>query len=254
MTDTRVSRFAGRDGHELAFQETGEGRPLILLHGFMGTGSHWLEYGTATGLAEHGRRLVLPDLRAHGANAAPDDPAYYPQDVLVEDLLALIEQLGVEEGGYDLGGYSLGARVATRALARGARPGRAMLAGQGLSQVSGPQQQSANYRTLSTLVHGERPERGTVEEQIASWVGKLGHDPRVLLHVLDSLVPTPEEELRRVETPALVVIGAEDHGHNTADALAAALPQARFLSVPGDHGTALSAPEFIAAFDEFFAV
>ena len=35
-----VYRFAGRDGVELACRETGSGRPLVLLHGFMGAGSH----------------------------------------------------------------------------------------------------------------------------------------------------------------------------------------------------------------------
>jgi len=34
-----VSRFAGHDGAQLAYREIGSGRPLILLHGFMGTGS-----------------------------------------------------------------------------------------------------------------------------------------------------------------------------------------------------------------------
>ena len=59
-------RFAGRDGVELACSETGSGRPLILLHGFMGAGSHWLENGKVDALAEHGYRVVLPDLRGHG--------------------------------------------------------------------------------------------------------------------------------------------------------------------------------------------
>jgi pimeloyl-ACP methyl ester carboxylesterase len=46
-----VYRFAGRDGVELACRETGCGRPLVLLHGFMGAGSHMLNYGRAGGFA-----------------------------------------------------------------------------------------------------------------------------------------------------------------------------------------------------------
>jgi pimeloyl-ACP methyl ester carboxylesterase len=42
-----ISRFAGQDGAQLAYQETGSGRPLILLHGYMGTGSDWLDRGPA---------------------------------------------------------------------------------------------------------------------------------------------------------------------------------------------------------------
>lgn len=170
----------------------------------------------------------------------------------MDDTLALIEALGLDDGDYDLAGYSLGARVALRALVRGARPGRAVPAGQGLSQVCGPQQRSSNHRLLTALVRGEPIEPGSPDAQAAYWlVTRSGADPRVLLHILDSLVPTPRDALRRVDTPALVVVGDADDGHASADELAAALPDARFAQVPGDHWFALGAPEFAEAIAEF---
>src|ERR1700733_12580308 len=144
-------RFAGRDGVDLAWSETGAGRPLILLHGFMGAGSLWLEQTNVDVLAQQGNRLVLPDLRGHGGSAKPHDPAAYPPDVLADDGLALIEHLGLGDGDYDLGGYSLGARIVVRMLARGAKPGRAIVAGQGLAKVSGPPGGGANHRVLTAL-------------------------------------------------------------------------------------------------------
>jgi len=252
VTDTRVPRFTGRDGLEPAYRETGQGRPLVLLHGFAGSAAHWLEYGPAPALMEADRwRLILPDLRGHGASPSPADPAYYPPDVLVDDLLALIETLGLDDGGYDLAGYSLGARVALRALVRGARPGRAVLAGQGLTQVCGPQQQSSNHRLLTALVRGERIDPDSPDGQSAYWLTHSGAEPQVLLHVLDSLVPTPQDALRSVDTPALVVVGDADHGHASADEFAAALPDARFARVPGDHWSAFGAPEFARVIAEF---
>jgi pimeloyl-ACP methyl ester carboxylesterase len=255
MSDASVSRFVGRDALEPAYRQFGEGRPLILLHGFAGTGLQWLEHGPAHALTAQGRwRLILPDLRGHGESPRPTDPASYPPDVLVDDLLALIGALGLDDGGYDLVGYSLGARIALRALVRGARPGRAVLAGQGLAQVCGPQQQSANHRLFSALVRGESFEPGSPDAQAAYWlVTRSGADPRVLLHVLDSLVPTPRDALRSVRTAALVVVGDADHGHASADELAGALPDARFVRVPGDHWFAFTAPEFAQAIVEFLA-
>ena len=50
-----------------------------------------------------------------------------------------------------------------------------------------------------------------------------------------------------------MLIGAEDDGHATADALAAALPEGRFARVPGTHFTAMSSPELTAAMVEFLA-
>ena len=245
-------RFAGRDGVELACREAGSGRPLILLHGFMGMGSHWLEYGQAGAFAEQGFRVVLPDFRGHGDSAKPHDPAAYPPDVLADDGLALVEHLGLGDGEYDLGGYSLGARIVVRMLARGAKPGRAIVAGQGLAKVSGPQGGGANHRALTALVDGVAIEPESPDARIAHWISMVGADPQVLLHVLDSLVPTPEVALRQITVPTLVAIGDRDE-RSDADELAALLSDARCVRVPGDHGSAFAAPELASAIASFLA-
>ncbi len=188
--------------------ETGSGRPLILLHGFMGAGTHMID-GWARMFVEQGRRVVLPDFRGHGDSAKPHDPAAYPLDVLADDGLALVEHLGLDDGDYDLGGYSLGARIVLRMLVRGAKPGRAIVAGQGLAKVSGPQGE-ASYRVLSAVVDGVAIEPGSRDALIAQWISKLGVDLRALLLVLDSLVPTPADALRQITVPALVAIGDRD--------------------------------------------
>lgn len=244
-------RFAGRDGVELGCRETGSGRPLILLHGFMGAGSHMLD-GWAGTFVEQGRRVVLPDFRGHGDGAKPHDPAAYPPDVLADDGLALVEYLGLGDGDYDLGGYSLGARIVLRMLVRGAKPGRAIVAGQGLAKVSGPQGGGVSYRVLTALVDGVAIEPGSRDALIAQWLSKLGADPRALLHVLDSLVPTPEDALRQITIPALVAIGDRDE-RSDADELAARLGDARFVRVPGGHESAFAAPELAAAMAAFLA-
>jgi len=158
-------RFVGRDGAELAFYEIGSGRPLILLHGFMGSSTQMLD-GWARIFVEQGRRVVLPDFRGHGDSAKPHDPTAYPPDVLADDGLALVEHLGLSDGDYDLGGYSRGARIVLRMLVRGAKPDRAMVAGQGLTKVSGPQGE-ASRRVLTALADGVAIEPGSREALIA---------------------------------------------------------------------------------------
>jgi len=247
-----VYRFAGRDGAELACRETGSGRPLVLLHGFMGAGSHMLSYGRVGGLAGQGHRLIVPDFRGHGDSAKPHDPAAYPPDVLADDGLALIAHLGLGDGDYDLGGYSLGGRIVVRMLARGARPGRAIVAGQGLAKVSGPQGGGTNHRVLTMLAGGTAIEPGSPEARTAHWISESGADPVALLHVLNSLVPTPADALRQIAIPTLVAIGDKDE-RSDADELAALLPDARFVRVPGDHASAFAAPELTAAIAAFLA-
>jgi pimeloyl-ACP methyl ester carboxylesterase len=251
MTDPRVHRFAGRDGLELAYRETGDGRPLVLLHGFTASALQWLHHGPAAALAEHGYRVILPDLRGHGDSARPHDTASYPPDVLADDGLALIGQLGLDD--YDLGGYSLGARIVLRMLVRGAKPARAIVAGQGLAAATSTASGGTNRRVLTALAQGDSIEPGSPDAEAAHWISQLGGDPRALLQVLDSLVATPEAALRQVKTPALVVVGDQDHDHASAGELAATLPDARFTRVPGNHWTALTGPELATAIIAFLA-
>ena len=159
-----MPHFQGRDGLRLAYREVGTGRPLVLFHGFTGSGRDWL--GPAEILAGHGHRVILPDLRGHGESAGPHDPAASPPDVLADDGLALLEHLGL--GDVDLGGYSFGGRVVLRLLARGVRPARAVIGGQGLDAVRKATSRTGVYhRALTALIENEPIEPGSP----AYWIG-----------------------------------------------------------------------------------
>jgi pimeloyl-ACP methyl ester carboxylesterase len=236
-----VSYFPGRDGVRLAYREVGEGRPLVLLQGMSGDGTIWL--GQAEVLAAHGHRVILPDFRGHGQSAKPHDAAAYPPDVLTDDGLALVEHLGLDD--YDLGGYSLGARIAVRMLVRGATPRRAIVAGQGLREVLGIGG-GAGAR-LRQLIAG----LGTADSRAEQWLRSSGEDPVALLHVLDSIVATPVSPVGQISVPTLVVMGADDERLASADELVALLPHATQVVVPGNHSTAVAAPELVTAIIEF---
>jgi pimeloyl-ACP methyl ester carboxylesterase len=129
-----VRYFQARDAAELAYRELGEGRPLLLIHGYFSTALvNWVRYGHAAMIAAQGHRVIMPDLRGHGDSAKPHAAAAYPPDVLTDDGFALLDHLGLTE--YDLGGYSLGGRTVLRMLVRGATPGRAIVAGMGLEGI-----------------------------------------------------------------------------------------------------------------------
>jgi pimeloyl-ACP methyl ester carboxylesterase len=252
VTDLPVRRFRGRDGVELAWRETGEGTPVVLLHGLMGSGALMASDGPARAIAARGYRVVLPDLRGHGDSARPHDPACYPPDVLADDGLALIDHLQL--GAYHLGGYSLGGKVVLRLLARGARPARAVVGGQGLDALDAESSRTGGYRRmLAAVAEGSAFEPGSPEEALAGWVVQSGADPRAIGCVLDSSVATPRDALAQVPTPTLVVVGDGDSRGETAGELAAHLPNGRLALVPGDHGTAQSAPEFTDAIANFLS-
>src|SRR5438270_12762092 len=131
MSDVVVHFWTASDGVELAFHETGRGRPVILLHGlFSDANMNWIKFGHAARIAARGFRVIMPDLRAHGLSARPHGPEHYPKGILAQDLRELIQYLALNE--FDLGGFSLGARTTLEAVGEGLNPRRAVLGGAGL--------------------------------------------------------------------------------------------------------------------------
>lgn len=57
--------------------------------------------------------------------------------------------------------------------------------------------------------------------------------------------------MARIETPTLVVAGTEDPHDKTARELAEILPHGRYVSVPGNHLSAVAQPELGTAIGEF---
>lgn len=252
MSEPPVRYFPGRDGLKLACREIGDGRPFIMIHGFMSHGLLMLQHDPVAALAEHGYRVILPDLRGHGDSARPHEPASYPPDVLADDGLALVDWLGLGPADYDLGGYSLGGRVVLRMLARGARPARAIVGGQGLDATEPASDRTGGYRrVLAAMVNGAAFEAGTPDAFMAQWIADLGADPLALSLVLDTFTGTSPAELEQVPTPTLVAVGEQDRRGDSAAELAALLPGGRVARVPGDHFTAMSAPGFVTAIIDF---
>ena len=111
MTTTdRISAASGSgsyaevNGIKLYYETHGSGRPMILLHGGLGTGEMFAPILPV--LAEH-HQVILPDLQAHGRTADIDRPLDIR--LMADDIAALIDHLGLDRP--DVVGYSLGGGV-----------------------------------------------------------------------------------------------------------------------------------------------
>jgi pimeloyl-ACP methyl ester carboxylesterase len=233
--------FLSFDTTRIAWHELGEGRPIILLHGLFSSGDmNWRKYGAAAEIAGAGFRVIMPDFRAHGESAAPHDPDAYPADVLAMDIEALVKHLDL--GDFDLGGYSLGARTAVRLLARGMRPGRAVLGGMGLTGLTGGTERAAWF--LNVIANADSFTPGTAEFAAAAFMKQSHIDGEAVAHVLRSQQATPVEVLRTLETRTLVICGAQDQDNGSAPDLALTLPNAACVEIPGNHMSAVTKPDF----------
>jgi pimeloyl-ACP methyl ester carboxylesterase len=242
--------FDSFDGQRLAWREIGEGRPVVLIHGFFSDAeTNWIRYGHAAAIAARGFRVIMPDLRGHGSSARPHDPAAYPPDALTSDGHALIAHLGLT--GYDLGGSSLGARTTSRMLATGADPRRVVFSGMGLEGLTQADRRGDHFRNI--LANLGKHARNSPEWFAEAFLKTTGGDPQALLGVIDTFVSTPLEQVEKYAWPTLCVSGADDDDNGSAAALADALPNARYVEVPGNHMSAVVKPELGQAIADFLA-
>src|SRR5205807_7717751 len=83
---------------------------LVMLHGFTGSAAGWGNHLDT--LAAYGLRVIALDLPGHGQSDAPADPQRYAIEHCRQDILAVLQQLGVSKGQATLLGYSMGGRIA----------------------------------------------------------------------------------------------------------------------------------------------
>ncbi|MBS0384165.1 MAG: alpha/beta fold hydrolase [Proteobacteria bacterium] len=240
--------FASFDGARLSYRVEGEGRPVVMLHGFLANARfNWIEPGIANAITEAGFQAIMLDLRGHGRSQASEDPAAYPPDVLARDGEALRAHLNLQD--YDLVGYSLGARTALRMLVRGARPRRCVLGGMGDSGILGSAARGAYF--ADAIENGEASQNPQAAKIIHDMIKRGNLNPKAMLNVLKAQVHTTQAELQRVDTPILVVSGADDNDNGSAEGLATRLRNARAERVPGNHLSEVQSPELVQAIVRF---
>jgi pimeloyl-ACP methyl ester carboxylesterase len=90
--------YAAPEGHiaaindmEMYYETTGEGPPLVLLHGFMRSGRAFDPFITEFSKQY---RLIVPDLRGHGGSTNPSGRFTMRQSA--QDIFALLDHLGIE--------------------------------------------------------------------------------------------------------------------------------------------------------------
>lgn len=230
-------------GFSLAYLDVGAGRPCVLVHGF--PFDHRLWRAQWTELAGDARWIV-PDLRGHGQSDAPPPP--YAMRDFADDLRVLIDHLGLERvllGGQSMGGtiaLAFAARyperlaglllVATRAGADPPAAQRARIETATRVQVDGA---AAIADGMAARILGERSVAPALRATVHDWIA--GTSIEGLAGSLIGMAQRPDSTplLERIDCPALVVVGSDDHltPPRCARAMAAAIPGAELLEVPG---------------------
>ena len=100
-----TGQYAEVNGVNLYYETHGAGRPLILLHGGLGSGEM---FGPILPALAERHQVIVVDLQGHGRTADIDRPL--DVGLMADDIAALIDHLGLEQP--DVVGFSLGGGVA----------------------------------------------------------------------------------------------------------------------------------------------
>jgi pimeloyl-ACP methyl ester carboxylesterase len=242
-------------------------RPFVLVHGFTGSRDDWFEHLPALGAL--GPTLAL-DQRGHGGSTNLGDPAAYSLEHLVDDLAALLTELGVAS--CDLLGHSMGGGVAMQfALAHPERvhslvlmdtSARALrLDDEGVFEKVAVFLRNAGAQGLSAVLRRRAAGDAQVPASARAAEARMGSDrywqrieakhraldPAALIGLGRALVSAPSviERLGAIRCPTLVIVGAEDAPfRRTSEEMAAAIPGARLVVVPdAAHSPQIENPE-----------
>ncbi len=232
------------------FPVAGSARPpVVLIHGFAASArADYLATGWPEALNAAGRSAIAVDLPSHGESPEVASAAEASTSAVVAAILGAVASVA-PEGEFDLIGYSLGGRLGWELPGASPRVRRAVLGGVSpfdpFAVIDAP--------ALEAVLGGGEPQHPVVGA-IAGLIGASGRDAASLVRLVAGLGAEPfAPQSGGPAVPVLLVAGADDQMAQGVDELAAALPRAEVLRVPGDHRGALDSPEFRAAAIEFLA-
>ena len=234
----RVQTFAS-DGVEIAFIDEGprEGHAgtVLLIHGFASNvATNWVGPGWVRALTDAGFRAIALDNRGHGRSAKLYDTKDYGAPLMAEDARRLLDHLGIARA--DVMGYSMGARIsAFLAIAHPERVRSLVFAGLGINMVrgvagTGPVARALEADSIADVTNAAARTFRAFAEQTQS-------DLKALAACIRSArAPITAEALGGLNCPVLVVVGEDDVIGGDPAQLAALMPNARAVAVPGrDH-------------------
>jgi pimeloyl-ACP methyl ester carboxylesterase len=205
-TDAKgAGRYAEVNGINLYFETHGAGRPLILLHGGLGSGEM---FGPVIPALAQRHQVIAVDLQGHGRTADIDRPIDIR--LMADDIAALIDHLGLDKP--DLVGYSLGGGVALHtAVKYPSKVGRLVVA----SVYLRPDAIDPQLRAQQGQVNAAAAEfmKDTPMYQLYQRVAPRPEDfPRLLDKIGESMAEDFDytEQVRGLQVPTLIVAADAD--------------------------------------------
>lgn len=261
MTQTTASRVTSRDGTEIGYWTSGDGPPLVLVHGATADHTRWRPI---LPLLEPRVTVIALDRRGRGASG---DAPNYAMEREFEDVAAVVDAVAQATGGpVDLlghsfgGGCALGGAALTANLRRlvlyepDATPGPDAFPPDLLERLEALLAEGQRDALLATLFREAvmMPEEELEAfRALPAWQGRIAaaHTlPRELRAVMDGAGFDPER-VATITAPTLMLLGGDSPPLAQAETktVAAALDDVRIVVLEGQQHIAIdTAPELFA--------
>jgi pimeloyl-ACP methyl ester carboxylesterase len=238
--------YTAADGVKIYYEVKGSGMPVVLIHGFSGTGQGWKNGHLYPDLLAAGYKVIVLDQRGNGQSDKPHTDAGYANDAEDKDIMGLVSSLGIKK--YNVVGYSRGSIIASRLLVLDKRVQKLVMGGMGdaYTNPEWPRRVHA-YKALmgDTSFHD-------VDGMIKYIHSNPAFDVPALALQQKYQPSTSPEELAKVKIPVLLINGTEDHDGGSETALHKMIATSKLSYVPGDHNAASKTVQFSASVMEFF--
>ena len=256
------------DGVKIVYDVAGQGRPLVLLHGWCCDRSWWTEPGYVDELrSDH--RLVNVDLRGHGASDKPHDAAAYASDALIADVFAVADAEGLDR--FAIWGLSYGGWIGWRTAAADPERIPAIVTSGAWDPRPDDEPPETDDWDEALRLGGTRAlvdlfqlhDGEAFDREFPPWARAvtLRADPVALRAAYAAMWTDAitDEDLRSFPVPALLIAGELEDEVDDAATVAAMIPNGQSLRLPGlGHGaacaaSALAIPTTRAFLDRWFA-
>jgi pimeloyl-ACP methyl ester carboxylesterase len=235
--------FTSFDNTKIYYEVRGEGKPVILIHGFSNTGSSWTSAAIYDQLLQAGFKVITPDLRGNGRSDKPHTPEAYGKDAEARDIIALMNHLQFKS--YHVIGYSRGAIIASRLLVLDDKVSKAVLGGMG-ADFTNPQW-PRRIMFYKALIGEPVPEL----ESFLKYVKEKNLDQLALAYQQKAQPSTSPAELALIKKPVMVISGDTDQDNGSGKQLSDLIPGSIFVTVPGNHNNTSKSNDFARSVVEF---
>lgn len=231
--------FTAKDGTDIHYQITGDGAPVILVHGYMSNIDHMWERVIPT--LEENYRVIAIDIRGHGRSDKPDSSDSYGLN-MGRDIIELMDFLEIDQA--HLVGYSMGAMIGMKLAVEYPEKLLSFISGgSGIYEKDVIDSISDNYTQKLSQFNSIEEALNNGLFSVSGEILKHFHthlkhnDVQVMVDVVNSLeeFAMTRQEAETISIPIAVIIGEYDSSIPAVVKLFESNPATRIIPIPDKH-------------------